>query len=283
VSASPLLAFAAAGCGVAAAWEGLAVAEQAALPVAALRLVALLRGAGRGGRDPSAAERRRLAIMGAVALLAAGWLLAGLLAGVVVAAAGPWAARTLVRSRRRRWRADLARGAPAAARAIADALSGGHSVRGALAAAAVGGIPGAAGAALREAAAELALGEPTETVLERLRAHAADPTWETIVAAILLQREAGGDLARLLRGVAAAQEEAARVEADARGATAQARFTAWVVLGLPAGAAVLAELAHPGALRDMARSPLTLWLGGGALVLEAMALAAIRRIARVGD
>ena len=70
-------------------------------------------------------------------------------------------------------------------------------------------------------------------MLERLRRRAGDPHWDTIVAAILLQRDARGDLARLLRTIAAAQEEAARVEADARGLTSQARFTAWLVSLLP--------------------------------------------------
>jgi tight adherence protein B len=282
---SPALpAFAAAACGVAAVWEALAAAEQARLPHALGAALALLRGAGGHGRAPSVPERRRLALLGAAALLAAGWLLGGLVAGLVLATAGPWAARMLVRARRRRWRADLARGAPAAARAIADALAGGHSVRGALSAAAeTGGVPGAAGRALREAAGELALGEPTEATLERLRARADAVSWDTIVAAILLQQRAGGDLARLLRRVAAAQEEAARVEADARSATAQARFTAWLVLALPAGAAVLAELARPGAIGAMLSSPLAVWLVGGAGVCQLLALAAIRRIARVGD
>jgi tight adherence protein B len=89
--------------------------------------------------------------------------------------------------------------------------------------------PRPAEAELRAPRRALALGEPTEAVLERLRRRAADPAWDTIVAAILLQREAGGDLASLLRATAAAQEEAERVEADARTASAQARFTAWLV------------------------------------------------------
>ena len=75
------------------------------------------------------------------------------------------------------------------------------------------------------------------------------PAWDTLVAAILLQRDAGGDLAGLLRDLAASLEAAARVDADARAATAQARFTARLVLWLPAGAAVLAELARPGSRR----------------------------------
>ena len=92
-------------------------------------------------------------------------------------------------------------------------------------------------------------------MLERLRLRAADPAWDAIVAGILLQREAGGDLAGLLRDQAAALEAADRIERDARAATAQARFTARLVLALPLGAAALAELASPGLAAGLAEPP----------------------------
>ena len=67
---------------------------------------------------------------------------------------------------------------------------------------------------------------------------------------MLLQRDAGGDLAALLRDLAAALEERGRVVADARSATAQARFTALLVTALPAAGLVLGELAQPGLRRS---------------------------------
>jgi tight adherence protein B len=281
---APLLAGLAGALAVAGAWEALAAVEQAAVVRAAARVLAPLRAAGREGREPSAPERRRLAVVGAATLWAAGWLLAGPLPGVLAAAAGPWLVGRLVAARRARWRAELARGSAAAARALADALAGGHAIRGALAAvAAGGGLTGATAAELRDAARALELGERTEVVLERVRRRAADPRWDTIVAAILLQRDSGGDLARLLRTIAAAQEEAARVEADARGLTAQARFTAWLVTLLPAGAAVLAELAQPGYLTGLADEPLTALLLALAVGCQVAAGVLVRRIARLED
>jgi tight adherence protein B len=282
VTAAALLAAFAAATAVAGVWELLAAVEQAAVVRAVGRTLAPLTAAGRRGREPTAPERRRLAVLGAAALLAAGWLVAGPLAGATAGAAGPWAVAAALRARRARWRAELGRGAPAAARAMADALAGGHAVRGAIATAARdGGVPGATGAELREAAAGLELGDRTEDVLERVRRRAADPRWDTIVAAILLQRESGGDLARLLRAIAIGQEEAARVEADARSATAQARFTAWLVTAMPAGAVVVAELASPGYVGSLLGSPATGALLVGAAVFQLLALVLVRRIARV--
>jgi tight adherence protein B len=268
---------------VAGAWEALAAVEQAAPARVVGRWLEPLGALRREGRAPTPPERLRLALVGAGALVAGGWLVAGPIVGAACAAGGPLGVGRLVRARRERWRAELARAAPGVARALADALAGGHAVRGALAIVAEGGVPGAAGAELRAAARALALGARTEAVLERLRVRAGAPAWDTIVAAILLQRDAGGDLAGLLRSIAAGLEEATRLEADARSATAQARFTAWLVALLPLGAAALAELADPGYVVTLARAPLAPWLLGAAAVCELLACALISRIARVGE
>jgi tight adherence protein B len=267
---------------VVASWEALAALEQEAVVRALGRAAAPLRAAFRSGAEPSEPERRRLVLVGAGSLFAGGWLVAGLVAGLALATVGPWAVRRLLATRRRRWRAQLASAAPAVARAVADALAAGHSIRGAIALAATA-ARGAARVELERASSVLTLGEPTDVVLERLRSRARSPAWDTVVAAVLLQREAGGDLARLLRAVAAAAEEAARAEADARGATAQARFTAWLVGLMPVGAAILAELAQPGYLASLVRSPPSAWLLGGAAALQLMGIGAIRRVTRLGD
>jgi tight adherence protein B len=279
LSAAPL-AGAAAALTVLALWEGLAAAE-GRLPADPLaRLLRPLARASRDGRAPTTPERRRLALVGTVALFAAGWMLGGGLVGLAAGAGGPFAAGLLLRWRRGRFRAELARAAPAVARALADAIGAGHAVGGALVEAARAS-EGAAASELTAAAAALAVGEPVDRVLERLRSRAGGHAWDTLVAAILLQREAGGDLAALLRELATAQEEAQRLSDDARAATAQARFTGLIVTVLPAGAAALAELARPGTLAGIAAVPLAAWLAGFALILQILALVAIRRLSRV--
>ena len=77
---------------------------------------------------------------------------------------------------------------------------------------------------------------------------------------MLLQRDAGGDLAGLLRELAASGEAADRAERDARAATAQARFTAWLVVGLPFAGALLTELAAPGFAAALLANPISAWL-----------------------
>jgi len=279
MSGAAALAFGAAAAGVFGAWDALAAIERSRILAALGRAVEPLARAGREGREPTRPERRRLALLATGALTAAGCLIGGPALGAIAAVAGPAVVVAAVRARRRRYARELRRGAAGTARALADAVAAGHSVRGAVAVAA-DGATGPVGHELRTAARALGLGDPTATVIERLRRRASDPAWDAIVAGILLQRDAGGDLAGLLRDQAAALEAAERIERDGRVATAQARFTARLVLLLPAGAALLAELASPGLLTGLLAHPLSVWLVAMAAVLQATAILAVARLAR---
>lgn len=279
MTAAPL-AGAAAAIAVAALWEAVAAIETVAPTRWLERTLAPLAAVVRGGREPSTPERRRLALVGTVTMVAAGWLVAGPVAALLSGAGGPFAVAALLRARRRRYQAELERAAPGIARALADAIGAGHAVGAALREAARD-ASGAAAVELGEIASALALGTPTEAALERLRARARSRAFDTLCAAILLQRDAGGDLATLLRELASAQEQAARLVDDARAATAQARFTGLVVGVLPAGAAALAELARPGTLAEIAAVPIAAWMALFALLLQLAGLVAIRRLAQV--
>jgi tight adherence protein B len=235
---------------------------------------------GREGRDPGAAERRRLLVAGAGAAFLAGWAVTGPVGGAALGAGGPWLVARLLRARRERFRRAVDAGVPELALAIADALAGGHSLRGALAEATVS-VDGAAGHELRRSCAELAVGASTEDALEALRGRVRSPRLDTVVAACILQRRAGGDLARLLRESARAMEEASRLEGELRAATAQARFTGMLVVGLPLGGGLLAELTSPGWFAGLWGSFLTAWLVGVALFLQLAAALLIRRLGRV--
>jgi tight adherence protein B len=235
---------------------------------------------GREGRDPGAVERRRLLLAGSGAAFAVGALVGGPLFGLALAAGGPWGVARVLRARRERYRRAVDSEVPGLALALADALAGGHSLRGALGASRRS-VAGAAGHELRRTVAELAAGAPTEDALEAMRSRVPSPRLDTVVAACLLQRRAGGDLARLLRESARAMEEGSRLEGELRAATAQARFTGLLVVLLPLGGALLAELASPGWTAGLLGSFLTAWLVGIALVLQAVAAVAIRRLGRV--
>lgn len=278
--------FAAAVLGVYAVAEALALGGPALrerAPVAlrrVLTLVDVVVRAGREGHDPGAAERRRLLLAGAAVALVTGWVVAGPLAGLGLGAAGPWTVARLLRTRRDHYRRRVDAGAAMVAISLADALAAGHSLRGAIGECAPA-IDGQTGHELRRTAAELAAGARTAAALEALRVRSGSRRLGTIVAACMVQHGAGGDLARLLRECAEGFADQARLEDEVRAATAQARFTGLVVVLLPLGGALLAELASPGFVGGLLGSLLTAWLVSLAVAMQAAAAFLIRRLGRV--
>lgn len=286
MSGAALLAFAAGGLGaLAAARAGRAFAPllfartARAAQVVSAATDALLR-LGREGREPGAVERRQLLVCGAAAAFCGGAFLFGPVAGVVVAFGAPLAVSRALRARRLAYRHAVERDAPAIALAVADALAGGRSLRGALldAPATLGG---AGGAEMRRVAAELTAGQPTDDALEALRLRCFSPAIDAIVAASLVQRRSGGQLGSLLRRLARSFEDQQRLGDEVRVATAQARFTGLLVVGLPLGGGALAEMASPGLAAGIVDSALTAWLVGVALFLQIGAAVLIRKLGRV--
>lgn len=245
------------------------------------RGLAPLRGIGRG----DGADGGRQGLLVAAALCgAAGWLLAGFGGAALGCLLGAPAARVVGSWRRRRWRATVASQAPGASRALAAALRGGSSLPSALELAARDGALDPVGRELLgQAVRSMRLGARTEDALELLARRAGPGPWTALVAGMLVQREAGGDLARLLTELADELDLSSRAAAEARSASAQARLTARIVVALPVTGALLVELASPGAAAAIVGDPLALSLVVLALGLECVALLAVRRIARVGE
>src|SRR5688500_9421868 len=121
--------------------------------------------AGSEGYLPSADERRRLALLGALLAVAGGWFLGGTAIVIPLAVAGPLAAGSWVKKRRARYRRAVERALPEVAHAVADSLTGGRSTRGALAAAAAS-LDGPPAVEMARVRAELGLGSPTPAALE---------------------------------------------------------------------------------------------------------------------
>jgi tight adherence protein B len=274
------LAAAAGGLGAVAARETMLATPAAGRWVAAA--FEPLRRAGREGYAPTEIERRRLSMLGAVTLLAAGLVVAGPGPAPVLAAAGPGAAGMAIARRRAASRRAVERALPEVATAVADALTSGRSPRAALIEA-VSSLDGPPAAEMARVRAELVLGAPTRQALDALRRRLGSPRVDAFAAAMLSQQLAGGDLAVLLRRFAEAGSDRDRAEADARSATAQARFTGLLVVAMPAGAALLAELLAPGFVGGLLSEPASATLLVIAAGFQLAGFGAIRRLSRVSE
>jgi tight adherence protein B len=239
-----------------------------------------LRRAGAEGYTPSTLERRRLAAVGAGAALLGGWFVAGATAAVPLAIAGPALAGWAVSNRRRRYRRAVERALPEVAVAVADSLAAGRSLRASLPAAA-SSVDGPAAVELARLGAELELGAPTVEAIGAWRRRMRSARVDAFAAALLSQRRAGGDLAGLLRRFAAGAAERDRAADDAKSATAQARFTGLLVVAMPSGGALFAELIQPGFLAKVLGAPASALLLALAAALQVTGFVAIRRLSRV--
>lgn len=200
-----------------------------------------LRRAGREGYSPSAPERRRLAALGTVIAIIGGWFVAGATLALPLAVAGPALAAAAINVRRKRYRGAVERALPDVALAVADSLTAGRSLRASLPAAATS-LDGPPAIELARLGADLQLGSPTADAIAAWRARMRSARVDAFAAALLSQRLAGGDLAGLLRRFAEGAAERDRVAEDARAATSQARFTGLLVVAMPSGGALFAEL-----------------------------------------
>ena len=241
-----------------------------------------LRRAGSEGYAPTEAERHRLAALGTAALLVGALFVAGPGPAPLGAVAGPGAAAWAVARRRARYRRAVERGLPQVATAVADALAGGRSVRAALVSAA-SSMEGPPAAELARVRADLELGASTADGLAALGARLRSERVNSFSAALLSQQLSGGDLAGLLRRFAASAAERDRVAADARSATVQARFTGLLVVAMPAGAALFAELIEPGFVGGLLSNGTSAALLAAAAAFQVAGFASIRRLSRIED
>jgi tight adherence protein B len=275
----PLLFGAGAGGLLALGAREAVLASPAAVDWVRLALEPLLR-AGREGYSPSTPERRRLAVLGAGTTIVAGWFLGGPSVALPLAVAGPGLAAWAISNRRARYRSAVERALPAVAAAIADSLTAGRTLRASFPAAATS-LDGPPAVELARLGAEFDLGAPTAAAIEGWRRRMRSTRVDSFAAAVLSQRLSGGDLAGLLRRFAAGAAERDRVAEDARAATAQARFTGLLVVAMPSGGALFAELIQPGFLLKVMRAPASAVLLALAAALQVIGFVAIRRLSKV--
>jgi tight adherence protein B len=93
---------------------------------------------------------------------------------------------------------------------------------------------------------EIKLGLPVDTALEHLLQRMPSEDLELMVVAILVQRQIGGNLSEILMVISETIRERVRFERDLKALTAQARYSSYIITGLPVGVAVVINfMDHP--------------------------------------
>lgn len=245
-----------------------------------MTLIEPLRKTIREGHLPSVPERLRLAGLAGIGSIVMGWFVAGPATAAVVAGVAPFGAAAVISRSAARYRRAVDRSLPDLARGVADSLAAGLSTRGSLLAAGRS-LEGEIGFEMRRLGRMLELGLPTGEALDALTERLDSDRFHSLAACVKSQRTTGGDLAALLRRLADGAQERDRVADDARTATAQARFTGYLVAAMPIGAVLFSEIVSPGLIRSVAGSTPGLILVCVSVILQSFAFLAISRIARI--
>lgn len=184
-----------------------------------------------GGELPLRAIQ--LAAIATLVLFVAGLVLRSLGVSLVAAALG--VAAGYAWAQRQRWTlaARVDRQLPDAIAIVASSLSAGATLFRAVEAAARE-TPAPLGPLLARAVARAEVTTTIDEALAQLRDAVGSPHLNGVIAALVIQRTTGGDLARLLRESVEFMKEEQRLRADARALSAQARYSAQMIGAMPA-------------------------------------------------
>jgi tight adherence protein B len=101
------------------------------------------------------------------------------------------------------------------------------------------------------------------------------------VTAVLIQREAGGNLAEILDNIASVIRDRFRVKRQIQVVSAHARMTGWVLIGVPPTLAAVLFAINPDHWQTLTGSPLGIQLIIAAIVLQITGSVIIRKMVQI--
>jgi len=172
--------------------------------------------------------------------------LTGALVGVGLPALYVWNAR---RTRFALFAAQL----PDALQMMRNGLQAGHTLDRAMLAVAEE-MPDPIALEFRETIEELHLGMPIKRAVQNLTMRVLDDNLNIFAAALLVQREVGGNLSQLLGNLSETIRERFRINQEVRALTAEGRYSGYVVAALPIALAMVINLIQPDYLEPLIRT-----------------------------
>lgn len=133
----------------------------------------------------------------------------------------------------------------------------------------------------RRALVETRLGVPIENALESIgeRMESADFTWT--VMAIRIQREVGGNLAELLLNVAATLREREYLRRQVKALSAEGRFSAYILLGLPPAIMMYMSVTNPNYLHPLLHTTIGYVMLGIMVMLMVLGFFTMKKMIKV--
>jgi len=185
-----------------------------------------------------------------------------------------------VRHRRAKRLSKLEQQLPEALGMMVSALRVGHSLIASLGAVAQDSREPISGE-IRKCFEEQNYGVDLRTALVNLTQRAPIQDFRIFVAAVLIQKESGGNLAEVLEKVAETTRERFRLKKQVSVHTAQGRLTGWVLSLLPVGLGLAMYFVNPDGMSVLWKRPIGLKLLYTAVGMDIAGALIIRKIVRI--
>jgi tight adherence protein B len=185
-----------------------------------------------------------------------------------------------VRHRRTKRLTQLEQQLPEALGMMVSALRVGHSLIASLGAVA-GECREPISGEIRKCFEEQNYGADLRTALVHLTERAPIQDFRIFVAAVLIQKESGGNLAEVLENVAQTTRERFRLKKQVSVHTAQGRMTGWILSLLPLALGLAMYFVNPDGMSVLWKRPMGLKLLYTAIGMDVVGTLIIRKIVRI--
>jgi tight adherence protein B len=200
--------------------------------------------------------------------------------GLLVACVGPIVARVVLSIKRDKRRARFDAQLPDTIQTLIGGLRAGHSVMRA--------IDAVAAEAEEPASEELArivnetrIGKDSHLAIEEAAARMDSEDFRWIAQAIQIHREVGGDLAEVLEHVLETIRERSQIKGQVRALSAEGKMSAYILMGLPVGIALLFGVINPPYILMLVENILGFVMIGASAVMYAIGGFWLSRIIKI--
>ena len=125
---------------------------------------------------------------------------------------------------------------------------------------------------------EMTYGTSTETALIHLSERVGSDVLDLLVTAMLIQRQAGGNLAEVLQNIHATIQDRLRIQQEIKTLTAQGRMSGYIIAALPFGIAAVLSVLNPSYLSVLFTNPIGWAMLAGGLISQFIGFLIIRKI-----
>lgn len=128
---------------------------------------------------------------------------------------------------------------------------------------------------------EMIYGTATETALIHLSERVGSDVLDLLVTAMLIQRQAGGNLAEVLLNIHETIQNRLRVQQEIKTLTAQGRMSGYIIAALPFGIAAGLSIINPNYLSILFANQIGMVMLAGGLVSQFIGFIIIRKIVTI--